>query len=85
MLQLMAPLPDDSDGGLIIRDEHRKFIDVFLFFGSSILEIKPLGLNFFMESQEYMSPMLWISFPRNPSARPARWSTPPALLVMPSP
>jgi hypothetical protein len=47
MLQLMAPLPDDSDGGRIIRDEHRKFIDVFLFFGSSILEIEPLGLNFF--------------------------------------
>lgn len=44
VLQLMMPLPETIDGGLIIRDEHGKPTGVFLF-RSSALEVVPPCLN----------------------------------------
>jgi len=83
VLQLVAPPPEHVDGRLIIRDKHGKPTGAFLFFGSTVFDVKPLSETF-MASQRYSLIMLWISFPRNPSARPTQWSISPALLVMPS-
>jgi hypothetical protein len=44
VLQLIAPLPENVDGGLIIRDEHGKPTGLFLFpalSSSRLMQIHP--------------------------------------------
>jgi hypothetical protein len=43
---MLTPLPENVDGGLIIRDKHGKPTGAFLFFESTVfVDVKPLCLK----------------------------------------